>query len=66
MRQINWSQKQGSLIMSDAVDRANEYAELALEQNIQATRKAIKRVSAFKCENCDHPIPQARRQAVIG
>lgn len=52
--------------MSDAVDRANEYAELVLEQNIQATRKAIKSVSVFECENCDHPIPQARRQAVIG
>lgn len=43
--------------MSDAVDRANEYAEIVLEQNIQATRKAIKSVSAFECENCDNPIP---------
>lgn len=55
VRQINWSQKQGCLIMSDTVDRANEYAELVLEQNIQAMKKAIKSVSAFECENCEHP-----------
>ncbi|EOV8627162.1 hypothetical protein [Proteus mirabilis] len=41
--------------MSDTVDRANEYAELVLEQNIQAMKKAIKSVSAFECENCEHP-----------
>lgn len=52
--------------MSDVIDRANEYAALVLEQNIQAATKPAGGVSAFVCENCDHPIPEERRQAVIG
>lgn len=52
--------------MSDVIDRANEYAALLLEQNIQAATKPILTVSAFVCENCDHPIPEERRLAVIG
>lgn len=52
--------------MSDVIDRANDYAALVLEQQIEAARKLANRVSAFECENCDHTIPEARRQAVIG
>ncbi|MDD9341768.1 MAG: TraR/DksA family transcriptional regulator [Providencia heimbachae] len=52
--------------MSDVIDRANEYAALVLEHNIQAAKKSRNTVSTFVCENCDHPIPEARRQAVIG
>nr|WP_294103580.1 TraR/DksA family transcriptional regulator [Providencia sp.] len=52
--------------MSDVIDRANDHAALVLEQNIQAARKPVNGVSAFECENCDHPIPEARRKAVMG
>lgn len=66
MKRINSNHKREILTMSDVIDRANEHAALVLEQNIQAARKPANRVSAFECENCDHPIPEARRQAVIG
>ncbi|BBG58857.1 TraR/DksA family transcriptional regulator [Providencia rustigianii] len=52
--------------MSDVIDRANDHAALVLEQHIEAARKPVNSVSAFECENCDHPIPEARRQAVMG
>lgn len=52
--------------MSDEIDRANDYAAIELESNIAAARKTITRISSFVCENCDRPIPEARRKAVIG
>lgn len=52
--------------MSDEIDRANDHAALVLENQISAARQVITRISVFVCENCDRPIPEARRKAVIG
>lgn len=51
--------------MSDEIDRANDHAALVLESQIASARQMITRISVFVCENCDHPIPEARRKAVI-
>lgn len=52
--------------MSDEIDRANDHAALVLESQIAAARQTIIRISAFVCENCDCPIPEMRRIAVVG
>lgn len=52
--------------MSDEIDRANDHAVLVLESQIAAARTTAAGVSAFECEECDKPIPESRRRAVIG
>ncbi|MER2869008.1 TraR/DksA C4-type zinc finger protein [Morganella morganii] len=52
--------------MSDEIDRANDHAALILEHQIAAARQVITRVSAFVCEHCDRPIPEARRKVISG
>lgn len=54
--------------MVDLVDMANEVAQLrlnaALERQLQASSKSA--VSAEYCEDCEEPIPELRRVALIG
>lgn len=52
--------------MSDEIDRANDHAALILEYQIAAARQVITCISSFVCENCDRPIPEARRKVVSG
>lgn len=54
--------------MSRLIDHACEVEEMhrriALEE--QARKSQAAAVSAYECEECGEPIPEARRQAVIG
>ena len=55
--------------MTDLYDRAAEIEQLHRQAALEA--HAAKQthtapVSAYQCEECSEPIPEARRQAVIG
>lgn len=51
----------------DLMDMAQEREELIRENQIQKARQPLGRlVSAFFCEECDAPIPEARRIAIPG
>ncbi len=52
--------------MPDVIDYANEHAALVLERHIAAARITAIGDSAFECECCGNPIPEARRLAVTG
>lgn len=54
--------------MVDLVDMANEVAQLRLSDTLERRRQAasVSAVSAEFCEDCDEPIPEARRAAVPG
>ena len=55
--------------MTDIYDRAAEVEELNRRIAIENQRRqsqAAAPVSACECEECGEPIPEARRQAIIG
>mgnify|MGYP003605697406 FL=1 len=54
--------------MTDLYDRAAEIEQFHRETAIrkQAEKNNPAAVSAYECEECGEPIPEARRQAVIG
>lgn len=55
--------------MTDLYDRAAEIEALHRQAaliNHAARQQNTAAVSAFECEECGEPIPEARRQAVIG
>lgn len=54
--------------MTDHIDRACELEEMQRAHALarQADRAEQNYPSAFECEECGEPIPEARRQAVPG
>ncbi|MDU5487207.1 MAG: TraR/DksA family transcriptional regulator [Serratia liquefaciens] len=52
--------------MADLMDYAQEHQAQVLEAQIANARKTSALPSAFVCEECDAPIPPARRVAVPG
>lgn len=52
--------------MSDAVDLANDEAQIFLEKALGNIPKYTGGVSAITCEECGYTIPEARRLAVPG
>ena len=54
--------------MTDLYDRAAEIEQFHRETAIrkQAEKNNPAAVSAYECEECGEPIPEARRAAVIG
>ena len=54
--------------MTDLYDRAAEIEQLHREAALsrQAEKSAAPAVSAYDCEECGEPIPEARRQAAPG
>jgi phage/conjugal plasmid C-4 type zinc finger TraR family protein len=51
--------------MRDVIDRANDIAQLELD-NLIAKRKVYTGKSSLYCCECGDPIPEARRDAVPG
>ncbi|WP_140920810.1 TraR/DksA C4-type zinc finger protein [Limnobaculum xujianqingii] len=51
--------------MADEIDLAQERQAIVLESQIAAAR-AHGGVSLDACEDCDRPIPEARRLAITG
>ncbi len=52
--------------MYDQIDRANELAEKMREIALAKHRQKQTAYSLTHCEDCDEPIPEARRKHVIG
>lgn len=52
--------------MADLLDYEQERQALVLNAQIANARKSSALPSAFVCEECDAPIPAARRAAVPG
>ncbi|MDP0338158.1 TraR/DksA family transcriptional regulator, partial [Glaesserella parasuis] len=52
--------------MKDQIDRANELAEKQREFALAKLRNKPTAYSLTHCEDCDEPIPEARRQNVQG
>ncbi|BEL72448.1 TraR/DksA C4-type zinc finger protein [Serratia marcescens] len=52
--------------MADLMDYEQERQALVLNAQIANARKSSALTSAFVCEECDAPIPAARRAAVPG
>jgi len=52
--------------MADLMNYEQERQALVLEAQITNARKSSALPSAFVCEECDAPIPAARRAAVPG
>ncbi|MBH2783132.1 TraR/DksA C4-type zinc finger protein [Serratia marcescens] len=52
--------------MADLMDYEQERQALVLNAQIANARKSSALPSAFVCEECDAPIPAARRAAVPG
>jgi phage/conjugal plasmid C-4 type zinc finger protein, traR family len=54
--------------MTDFIDRACDLEEMQRAHALarQADRAAQNYPSAYECEECGEPIPEARRQAVPG
>lgn len=52
--------------MADLMDYAQEQQAQILEAQIASARKSSGLPSAFECEECEAPIPTARRLAVPG
>ncbi|HGK4672605.1 TPA: TraR/DksA family transcriptional regulator [Kluyvera georgiana] len=50
----------------DIIDSASEVEDLQRSAAIQAHRINRNSVSAMRCENCDDPLPEARRIAYPG
>lgn len=51
---------------AEIIDAANELVEQNLQLAIQAHRLNRNSVSAMRCDNCDEPLPEARRIAYPG
>ncbi|EIM7522721.1 TraR/DksA family transcriptional regulator [Salmonella enterica] len=52
--------------MADAMDFAQQREQEDRERHISNARSRRPEVSAFICEECDAPIPEARRIAIPG
>lgn len=52
--------------MKDQIDRANELAEKEREFALAKHQQKPTACSRLFCEDCDEPIPEARRQAITG
>lgn len=52
--------------MKDIIDRANELAEMERERALAKHQQNRAGCSATHCEDCDEPIPTARRKMVQG
>jgi phage/conjugal plasmid C-4 type zinc finger TraR family protein len=52
--------------MSKEFDRACEYIAEMAERRVAAHVNRTVGVSAFRCEECDQPIPEQRRQIIAG
>ncbi|PWC10915.1 hypothetical protein B4923_15500 [Brenneria roseae subsp. americana] len=52
--------------MADYMDAAQEQQDLIRDAHIANARRKPAASSSFTCENCDAPIPEARRVAVPG
>ncbi|KHT33676.1 TraR/DksA family transcriptional regulator [Pectobacterium carotovorum] len=52
--------------MPDAMDMVQQRQQDMLDHQIANARNAQRGVSAFECEDCDQPIPEARRAAIDG
>lgn len=52
--------------MADLIDTAQERAEQILESQIKAARQPVGGVSTLFCIDCNHPIPEVRRAALLG
>ncbi|MFJ5440105.1 TraR/DksA family transcriptional regulator [Pectobacterium brasiliense] len=52
--------------MPDAMDMVQQRQQEMLDHQIASARNAQRGVSAFECEDCDQPIPEARRAAIDG
>lgn len=52
--------------MADAIDLAQQREQEYRERHINNARSRRAAVSAFICEECDAPIPEARRRAISG
>lgn len=52
--------------MPDLMDMAQQRQQETLERQIANARNGTNAVSAFICEECDQPIPAARRAAIVG
>ncbi|EAB6355204.1 TraR/DksA family transcriptional regulator [Salmonella enterica subsp. enterica serovar Anecho] len=52
--------------MADAMDLAQQREQEDRERHISNARSRRHEVSAFICEECDVPIPEARRRAIPG
>jgi len=52
--------------MADAMDRVQQWELESRELHINNARSRLVLPSRFACEECDAPIPQARRAAIPG
>ncbi|PAV96151.1 hypothetical protein CJD50_14145 [Hafnia paralvei] len=52
--------------MADAMDLAQQREQEDRERHINTARSRIAAPSRFLCEECDAPIPEARRAAIQG
>lgn len=52
--------------MADAMDLAQQREQEDRERHISNARSLIAAPSRFLCEECDAPIPEARRIAIPG
>lgn len=52
--------------MPDLMDLVQQRQQEMLENQIANARNIPRGVSAFACEACDQPIPEARRAAIVG
>lgn len=52
--------------MADAIDLAQQREQEDRERHINTARIRIAAPSRFLCEECDAPIPEARRIAIPG
>ncbi|MGM3174122.1 TraR/DksA family transcriptional regulator [Dickeya lacustris] len=52
--------------MADSMDISQEQQALLLDAQIAKARRTTPLIAAHVCEDCDAPIPDARRQAIPG
>lgn len=52
--------------MADAIDLAQQHEREDCERHIRNARSRIVTPSRILCEDCDAPIPEARRLAIPG
>ncbi|WP_445620628.1 TraR/DksA family transcriptional regulator [Kushneria sp. Sum13] len=52
--------------MADSIDLANENSQRHLEAALASRARMATMPSLTHCEDCDEPIPEARRNAVPG
>lgn len=52
--------------MADAMDHIQQREQEERERHINNARSRVFTPSRFTCEECDAPIPEARRRAIYG